>query len=323
MESSSKTALIRGRSYLRSCKIPHTSKPSVRSCPLCQYPSRSAHSRFSVAVLALQVLHDVIDKRWNVLPPTQQQGIRNFIVERILAASRTEETMKAEALLLNQLNLDLVSILKHEWPHNWPSFVGEILSACQSSPFICENNMTLLRLLSEEVFEFSEGRMTSWKTENLQKSMEAELPLIFEQISTILSDLIVVKTNPRLVRATLETLLSFLSWKALSAEFFPGIVDSLANIFNESFGISEVRSVTLKCLTEIAGRPSPTDSFSYNSVLVNMFTKVLMSVATHIPLSVDLKQIYPDSPAHDQELVMGLAMFFTGFLGARLQVSNY
>lgn len=290
--------------------------------PVCQYHSSWTDSHFSIAVLALQVLHDVIDKRWNVLPPTQKQGIRNFIVNRILVASETEQTMKAEALLLNQLNLDLVSILKHEWPHNWPTFIAEILSACKSSPFICENNMTILRLLSEEVFEFSEGRMTSWKTENLQKSMEAELPQIFEQISSILSDLIIVKSNPRLVKATLETLLSFLSWKTLSAEFFPSIVDSLANIFNESFGIAEVRSFALKCLTEVGGRPSPTDSFSYNSMLVNMFTKVLMSVATHIPLSVDLKQIYPDSPPHDQELVMGLAMFFTSFLNARLQVNN-
>ena len=63
--------------------------------------------------------------------------------------------------MIHQMNKVLVSILKQEWPHNWPSFIGDICGASKNSEILCENNMHILRLLSEEVFDFSKDSMTT------------------------------------------------------------------------------------------------------------------------------------------------------------------
>lgn len=41
----------------------------------------------------------------------------------------------------------LVQILKQEWPHNWPSFIPEIIASSKSNLALCENNMAILKLL--------------------------------------------------------------------------------------------------------------------------------------------------------------------------------
>ena len=60
--------------------------------------------------------------------------------------------MAAEKQFLSKMNLVLVGILKHEWPHHWPEFITEIVNASMSNEILCENNMHILKLLSEEVY---------------------------------------------------------------------------------------------------------------------------------------------------------------------------
>ena len=38
---------------------------------------------------------------------------------------------------------------------NWPNFIPEIVGSSKRSEILCENNMVILQLLSEEVFDFS------------------------------------------------------------------------------------------------------------------------------------------------------------------------
>ena len=54
-------------------------------------------------------------------------------------------------------------VLKQDWPHKWPSFIGDICAASQTSEPLCENSMVILKLLSEEVFDFSRGELTQVK----------------------------------------------------------------------------------------------------------------------------------------------------------------
>jgi exportin-1 len=59
-------------------------------------------------------------------------------------------------------------ILKHEWPRNWPTFISDIVGASKTSEALCQNNMAILKLLSEEVFDFSTGQMTQLKAKHLR-----------------------------------------------------------------------------------------------------------------------------------------------------------
>lgn len=99
----------------------------------------------------LQVLSEAINTRWKVIPLEQREGVRNFVVAKIVSICSNEDTMRSESTLLSRLNLVLVQILKQDWPDEYPMFVDDIVASSKSSELICENNMMILKLLSEEV----------------------------------------------------------------------------------------------------------------------------------------------------------------------------
>ncbi|KAG9257713.1 CRM1 C terminal-domain-containing protein [Emericellopsis atlantica] len=263
--------------------------------------------------IGLQVLDNVIMTRWKVLPRDQCQGIRNFIVQFIIQCSSSEESLRTQKTLLNKLNLVLISVLKQEWPHNWPTFINEIISSCHSSLSICENNMIILRLLSEEVFDYSAEQMTSTKTRSLKQTMCAEFSQIFQLCQEVLN----TATQPSLVKATLETLLRFCNWIPLGYIFETPLIETLRTRFLPT---PEFRNVTLQVLTEIGGLQTggPGQPNSYDEELVKMFTEVLSTIADIIPVSLDLKTTYPSSNSRDQEFVQNLALFLCNFFSYHL-----
>lgn len=244
-------------------------------------------------------------------------GIRNFIVQFIIQSSNTDESLRANKTLLNKLNLVLISVLKQEWPHNWPTFINEIISSCHSSLSICENNMIILRLLSEEVFDYSAEKMTSAKTRSLKQTMCAE----FSQIFTLCQEVLNTADQASLVMATLETLLAFCNWIPLGYIFETPLIETLRTRFLPT---PEFRNVTLQCLTEIGGLQTggPGQPNSYDEQLVKMFTEVLTTIAEIIPMDLDLKTTYPSSNSRDQQFVQNLALFLCNFFGMHLNVCS-
>lgn len=206
-------------------------------------------------------------------------------------------------------------MLKQEWPHQWPSFINEIITSCHSSLSICENNMTILRLLSEEVFDYSAEQMTSTRTKNLKTTMCAEFSQIFQLCQEILS----TANQPSLIKATLETLLRFCNWIPLGYIFETNLIDTLRTRFLE---VPEFRNVTLQCLTEIGGlQTGGPGQPTYEEQLVKMFTEVLTTISNIIPITLDLKETYPNSNSRDQEFIQNLALFLCNFFSMHLNVS--
>jgi exportin-1 len=260
----------------------------------------------------LQVLDDVIMTRWKVLPRDQCQGIRNFVVEQIIEASQSEDSLKQQRLFVDKLDLTLVNILKQEWPQNWPTFINEIISSCHSSLSICENNMAILRLLSEEVFDFSQDQMTSTKAKNLKTTMCNE----FSQIFQLCLEILTTAEHTNLIRATLKTLLRFLNWIPLGFIFETKLIDTLVERFLD---VPEFRNLTMKCLTEIGGLQMG-QQFQYDEKLVQLFTTTLNSVSKMIPLSTDLREVYAKSNSRDQEYIQNLSLFLCNFFSVHLNV---
>lgn len=243
-------------------------------------------------------------------------GIRNFVVNYIIQCSNTPESLKAQRVLLNKLNLVLISVLKQEWPHNWPTFINEIISACRSNLSICENNMIILRLLSEEVFDYSAEQMTSTKTRNLKTTMCNE----FSQIFQLCQEILTTADQESLVKATLETLLKFCNWIPLGYIFETNLIETLRTRFLE---VPEFRNVTLQVLTEIGGLAlgGPGQPNAYSEELVKMFVDTLSVIANIIPLELDLKTTYPQSNSRDQQFIQQLALFLCNTFGAHVDVS--
>lgn len=172
--------------------------------------------------------------------------------------------------------------------------------------------MAILRLLSEEVFDYSADQMTSTKTKNMKTTMCAEFSSIFQLCSEVLS----TANQSGLIRATLETLLRFLNWIPLGFIFETPIIETLRTRFLEQ---PEFRNISLKCLTEIGGlQIGP--QYSYDEKLVQLFTEVLTTVSKIIPLSMSLKDTYSKSNSRDQEFVQNLALFLCNFFSVHLNV---
>ena len=172
--------------------------------------------------------------------------------------------------------------------------------------------MAILRLLSEEVFDYSADQMTSTKTKNLKQVMCAEFSSIFQLCSEVLT----TANQASLIKATLETLLKFLNWIPLGFIFETPIIDTLRTRFLE---VPEFRNIALKCLTEIGGLQIGAQ-YSYDDKLVSMFMEVLSVVSKIIPLSVDLKSTYARSNSRDQEFVQNLALFLCNFFSVHLNL---
>ncbi|KAF9114479.1 Karyopherin transporter [Mortierella sp. AM989] len=260
--------------------------------------------------IALQILEKLVQTRWKLLPPEQCQGIRNYTVGLIVKSSSDEATLIKERMLLSKLNLVLVQILKQEWPHAWPGFIPEIVVSSKSNLSLCENNMAILKLLSEEIFDFSAEQMTQTKTKNLKNSMCGEFSEIFQLCSEVLE-----KANkPSLIKATLETLLRFLNWIPLGYIFETNIVENLRSRFLE---VPQFRNITLACLREIGSLSVAAD---YNDKFVILFNMVMTSIAKTIPIGGNIAKMYEDAGDDEQKYIANVAMFITGFLNVHLKL---
>ncbi|KAJ2062335.1 Karyopherin transporter, partial [Coemansia sp. S155-1] len=260
--------------------------------------------------IALQILEKLIQTKWKILPIEQRTGIKNFIVEVILHTASTEESLRQNKVYLNKLNLILVQILKQEWPQNWPTFIPEIVQTSRTNLSLCENNMAILKLLSEEVFDFSAEQMTQAKTKNLKSQMCGE----FSSIYSLCTEILQKAVQPSLILTTLETLLRFLSWIPFGYVFETDLISNLCTRFLQP---QVTRNVTIKCLTEIGGLDCGSD---FKEQFVGMFT---MAVAGLREILGDLSKIdeeWDDYDNEQQEFVQNVAMFLTSFLASHLRL---
>lgn len=266
--------------------------------------SRNPQSKY----IALSCLNTLIKYRWKTIPEGERIGIRNFIVNMIIALCDDEEVFEKERALINKIDLTLVSVLKQEWPHNWPQFIPEIVKSSRSSFNVCENNMIILKLMSEEVFDFSQDEMTQAKANSLKLSLKAE----FEEIFKLCYEVLDKTTKPSLIIATLNTLLKYIHWIPLNYIFQ---TDLLALFTDKFLAPPDTRSITLKCLTEVSSLISPANEEKF----IIFFQSAMEKLVTIVPLSgTSLKKSYSVANSNDQSFLQDLAMFLCTFLNNHL-----
>ncbi|KZV88566.1 hypothetical protein EXIGLDRAFT_651045 [Exidia glandulosa HHB12029] len=259
--------------------------------------------------IALQILAKLVETRWNALPQDQRLGIRNFIVGIIMELSADEAASRKEKTYLNKLNLCLVQILKQDWPHHWPTFIPELVQSSKTNLSLCENNMVILKLLSEEIFDYSAEQMTQAKI----KSLKAQLCNEFSEVFQLCFEILEKAAKPSLIKATLETLLRFLNWIPLGYLFETSLIDMLVSRFLD---VPEFRNVTLKCLSEIASLEVGPE---YDGKFVALGSMVMTSINRTIPPSTNIADAYADSSDADQQLILNLALFLSNYLGHHLR----
>lgn len=173
--------------------------------------------------------------------------------------------------------------------------------------------MHILRLLSEEVFDFSKDAMTTAKIRTMKESLNAEFALIFRLCEFVLG----ASQRPRLIDATLATLKAFLSWIPLGYLFETPLVDTLVDRF---FMAAQFRNAALECLTEIASLSDLEPK--YNESFVRLYLSLLRALNVVVPRDASLAAAYDHATGNerDQIFVKRLALFFSGFFKAHLRL---
>jgi hypothetical protein len=76
--------------------------------------------------------------------------VRRFVPYRVSRDSHGR-SIRGQAASGHNGGLTKVSCVSvvQEWPHNWPTFIDDIVQVSQTSEVLCENNIRILKLLSE------------------------------------------------------------------------------------------------------------------------------------------------------------------------------
>eukprot|EP00357_Protocruzia_adherens_P031388 CAMPEP_0115046264 /NCGR_PEP_ID=MMETSP0216-20121206/48648_1 /TAXON_ID=223996 /ORGANISM="Protocruzia adherens, Strain Boccale" /LENGTH=1097 /DNA_ID=CAMNT_0002429317 /DNA_START=4965 /DNA_END=8258 /DNA_ORIENTATION=- len=266
---------------------------------------------------SLTILDGLIKSKWTLLPEDQKEGIKTFIVELdIKIAGDEENTNQKNNFLLSKLNHILVGIIRHEWTTTWKNFIPELCGSSRTNQSLCENNMTILRMLSEEIFDFSKSEMTSEKTRELKQTMTEQFSEIYSLCKFILQTHVESKGSVKtsLVRNTLRTLGCFMTWIPLGYIFETDLIESLITNFLD---VSHFRTETLQCLTEIAGLkldPNDADTQKYNQLLVVMFSQFMRRMSGIIPDNVNLANEYHGMTSNVRTMFEGFCQHMSLFL---------
>ncbi|KAJ1607688.1 putative exportin 1 [Cryptosporidium canis] len=228
-------------------------------------------SDYNTKFFALSILEKCIQFQWKILPFDQKTGIKQYITEMCIELCQNEKILEENKHFLNKTNETLIMIVKQEWPDNWENFITEICNAAKTNQYICENTMKLLRLLSEEVFDFGEDQMVSKKVEKLMGILNQQFPQILSLIMFVLTSYLENPQNIKvnLVVSSLQCLCHYLKWIPLNyileCDLRPQLPHSITSngssnitynllqfLLDHFWGNPSFRLESIRCLTEIS-----------------------------------------------------------------------
>lgn len=272
--------------------------------------SQNTSTRF----FALQVLEETILQRWNTLSRDNQQAIRNFVVSLIVRECTSFAHIRQHRALLTKMNMTLVSIAKREWPVRWPTFIQDITTSASPSDPMVENNLNLLRLVGEEVFEFGEKTLTSRWVERKKQALAQDFRFIMELCVMV----IVNAQDTALLRAALATLEVYVPWMTPEVIFNEQVLQSVATLV---VGDENVRAEAVRCLTEMCSAATSSGAAGDQQVrlILETFKSALSHIlgalpTTHSSVMERTVALYEQGSLVDKEYISSLNLLLIAFL---------
>ena len=100
--------------------------------------------------------------------------MRNFMITQVLQMPDQLAGTPNSGSLLTKMNSTLISMVKLEWNNSWQDFIPDICNSASESVNKCENALNILRLLSEEVFDFSKGMILRSEVKQFKEQMNQQ-----------------------------------------------------------------------------------------------------------------------------------------------------
>ena len=248
----------------------------------CEFILENAQSN-NTRALALNIYQDFIKGRWNLLDKNSQFNFRNFLIKLLLkfVLDKNFYGNKSNHFLINKLNLLIVMIAKNEWTTTWTNFISELCSSSKSDPNLCENNMELLILLSEEINVFWKNSLTAKKAYELREKMSKEFIEVFNLCQLIISNSNSVGKN--LLIKAIQLFAEYMNWFPINLTLNKDIMMRTLLNFKE-FGFC--RTETMKCLGSLFGIKMSNlpvnEIINYRNLLIQMYQTFIQIMDTEI-----------------------------------------
>ncbi len=215
-------------------------------------------------------------------------------------------------------DIALVQVLKQDWPHNWPNFIPELVTASKTNESLCTNNMHILLLLSEEVFDYSSTDMTQDKMREMKHSLNKEIGLIYELCFFIVEN----SASPPLLTTTLQALQRYLSWIPIGYIMESSIIEVLVLKF---FPAAQFQNNALRCLGEVANLTfvDHPKAAEYGQKFQQMFTALMGHVGNFLSADINIAQVHKTGNPQVQEFVHFLSLFACNFLRNHLPLLEH
>ncbi|KAF4664086.1 Exportin-1 [Perkinsus olseni] len=270
---------------------------------------------------ALQLLKEAINTRWNTIGKENQEGIKSYVVSLNIELAQRGADQQSRHFLM-KLNETLVCLVKQEWRLNaWESFIPDLCTSAKSSQNLCENNLKILQMLSEEVFDFGPETMTSSRVLKMKQTMSAQFACIFDLCMFLFKSYVADKSSVReaLIKTTLNTLSHFLKWIPLGYVFETDLLPTLLGHFWDPLCF---RIECARCLNEVACLKigDDPDSGKYEPTLLQCFAAVVNKLHS---IPVEVFQNFEGLRGHNRvfwEVFMNqLSLLLTNFIRCNMK----
>ena len=248
----------------------------------CEFILNNTQSN-NTRVFALNILESFIKEKWNLLDDNSKLNLRNFLVSLLIKFVIDNDFFNnaQNHFVINKLNIVIVTIAKNEWTTTWPNFISELCNSSKSNPNLCENNMKLLILLSEEINVFWKNSLTAKKAYELREKMSKEFIEVFNLCQLIINNSNSVNKN--LLIQSIKLFGEYMNWFPINLTLNPDIMrQTLLNFKN----LSSCRTETMRCLGNLFGikmkNLQNNEMLNYRQLLVQMFQTFIQIMDTEI-----------------------------------------
>ena len=223
----------------------------------------------------MNILENFIKERWNLLDENSKLSLRNFLVTLLIryVTDNNFYSNPQNSFVINKLNILIVIIAKNEWTTTWPNFISELCNSSKSDPNLCENNMKLLILLSEEINVFWKNSLTAKKAFELREKMKKEFVEVFELCQLIINNSNQVKQS--LLIQSIKLFAEYMNWFPINLTLNQDIMRKTLTNFKE---LSFCRTETMKCLGNLFGIKIDLSMFNGNMNDIRTCKQLLMQM---------------------------------------------
>ena len=206
--------------------------------------------------------------------------------------------------VINKLNIVIVLIAKNEWTTSWPNFISELCTSSKSDPNLCDNNMKLLILLSEEINVFWKNSLTAKKAYELREKMSKEFIEVFNLCQLIINNSNSV-SKTLLIRA-IQLFAEYMNWFPINLTLNQDIMKKTLLNFKD---MASCRTETMKCLGNLFGikmkNLSQQEISAYRNLLTQMYQTFIQIMDEQIVRGKNFAEQYKYLETHDAAKITG------------------